>query len=86
MPFGWHLTVAMTRSCEKYCQSLRLSSRHWLKVILSSYEAHFHVLGQWFYPTDSEFSDIIVIVIEVQASVARAFILPRNIGSTNRTA
>jgi hypothetical protein len=55
-------------------------------VILSSYEAHFHVLGQWFYPTDSEFSDIIVIVIEVQASVARAFILPRNIGSTNRTA
>jgi hypothetical protein len=64
MPFGWHLTIAMTRSCEKYCQSMRFSSRHWLKMILSSLQAHFHVLGQWFYPTDSEFSDIIVIVIE----------------------
>jgi hypothetical protein len=63
MPFGWHLTIAMTRTCEKYCQPLRLNSRYWLEMILSSFQAHFNVLGQWFYPTDSEFGDIIVIVI-----------------------
>jgi hypothetical protein len=67
---------------------MRFSNKHWLNIIFSSFQAHFHVLGQWFYPTDSEFSDIIVIVIEleVRAPVARAFILPRNIGSTSRTA
>jgi hypothetical protein len=51
-------------------------------MVLSSFQAHFHVLGQWFYPTDSEFGDIIVIELQV----ASAFILPRNIGSTSRTA
>lgn len=50
MPFIWHLTIAMTRDCKKYCHLLRLRNSHWLNCVPALSQTHFRVLGQWFLP------------------------------------